>query len=84
MSSILEAVSKGTTRIRINLGNLKNLRICLPPINEQQEVAEHISKFSTKINVSINLIKSKIKLLTEYRTALISAAVTGKIDVSSL
>ena len=51
------------------------------PINEQQEIAEHISKINTKIGLSIDLISTKINLLIEYRKALISAAVTGKIDV---
>ena len=78
-----EAVSKGTTRIRINLGNLKNLKICIPPLSEQEEIAYFVTEINKDCDTLNKNILTKIEKIKEYRTALISAAVTGKIDVRS-
>ena len=60
---------------------LKNMPVTLPPENEQREIAEYLEH---KTNVFSSLIEKSnraILLMKERRTALISAAVTGKIDV---
>ena len=53
----------------------------IPPLHEQKEISEYISNKTNKTNLLIDEAKSSIDLLKEHRTALISAAVTGKIDV---
>ncbi len=59
---------------------IQNLYIPVPPIDEQRKLREHIeTNQSTNLNEKINQAITK---LLEYRTALISAAVTGKIKVS--
>ncbi len=76
-----ELVSTGTTRIRINLGELKKLKIPYPPRIEQQAIANFLDHETAKIDAIIDKASSAIELMKERRTALISAAVTGKIDV---
>lgn len=57
-------------------------RFCLvPPIEEQGEIAKELKKQEFRITELIGKIRNAIDILKEYRTALISAAVTGKIDV---
>ena len=60
---------------------LNNFQFSLPPISEQQEIVEHIEKMKNKFNDLIDNAEQAIQLMQERRTALISAAVTGKIDV---
>jgi len=55
--------------------------IAVPPAEEQHTVATFLDKETGKIDGLIHKVESSIGLLREYRTALISAAVTGKIDV---
>ena len=54
----------------------------MPPITIQLKIAEFINKEEIKINSGINLIQRSIGLLREYRSSLITAAVSGQIDVS--
>jgi len=53
----------------------------LPPLPEQRTIAAFLDRETTKIDKLVEKIKEQIEKLKEYRTALISAAVTGKIDV---
>ncbi len=60
---------------------LNNFQFGLPPISEQQGIVEHIEKMKSKFNDLIDNAEQAIQLMQERRTALISPAVTGKIDV---
>lgn len=60
---------------------IKDFRIGLPPLNEQQELVAHINKVNQKIDLQVLTTMRIISQLTEYRSALITNAVTGKIDV---
>jgi type I restriction enzyme S subunit len=74
-------LSSGSTRSRIPLSVMATREVALPPLQEQIEILAE-----TKSNLShIDRLKSKaesaVSLLQERRSALISAAVTGQIDV---
>jgi type I restriction enzyme S subunit len=60
---------------------LKDFRIGLPPVNEQQDIIDYINKVNQKLDLQISKAIDVIGRLTEYRSALITNAVTGKIDV---
>ena len=60
---------------------LKALPIPIPPVSEHAKIIEKLESFEPKVDAQVALIKKQIELLKEYRTALISEAVTGKIDV---
>jgi restriction endonuclease S subunit len=53
----------------------------LPPILEQERIADFINREVSKIGALMKKVSEAIDHLKEYRTALISAAVTGKIEV---
>ena len=53
----------------------------VPPRAEQKQIARHLSRSTKKINKTGTAIEQTIALLKERRAALISAAVTGRIDV---
>ncbi|MCB1934375.1 MAG: restriction endonuclease subunit S [Nitrosomonas sp.] len=60
---------------------VSNLPFPVPPFTEQQSIATFLDRETTKIEELITEAKQAIELLKERRTALISAAVTGKIDI---
>ncbi|MCX8097615.1 MAG: restriction endonuclease subunit S [Casimicrobiaceae bacterium] len=60
---------------------VENFRHPIPPINEQHAIAAFLDRETAKIDALIAKVREAIERLKEYRTALISAAVTGKIDV---
>ena len=53
----------------------------IPPITEQAAIADFLDRETAKIDAMVAKIETAIDRLQEYRTALITAAVTGKIDV---
>lgn len=57
------------------------LKIPLPPLPEQEAIAEYLDQETARIDMLVTKIQAAIEKLREYRTALISSAVTGKIDV---
>ena len=69
------------TQQNIGMNVLENLFICIPPFKEQIEIVNYIYDKTSKIDTLIEKSNKSIELLKEKRTALISAAVTGKIDV---
>jgi type I restriction enzyme S subunit len=76
-----EVQSTGTTRIRIGLTDAKKLKVVVPPIEEQNYIVDNLDENIKKIDKTVKKRGRQIDLLKEYRTALISEVVTGKIDV---
>lgn len=69
------------TQQNIGMNVLENLRMVRPPVEEQQSIVSHIETECTLIDAKKAKTEKLIELLTEYRTALISEVVTGKIKV---
>jgi len=76
---LLQAV--GSTMDNLNTSILSRLPLPIPPVEEQRTVATYLDRGTAKIDTLVSEIETGIAHLEEYRTALISAAVTGKIDV---
>jgi type I restriction enzyme S subunit len=81
MRDFIVKCGKYTTLPIINQEETKNLTFTLPPLAEQQSICLFLDSATAKIDKLINKVETAILTLKEYRTALISAAVTGKIDV---
>lgn len=67
------------TRASLGQELLKKLPVLLPPLHEQQAVADWIDKSCSRLDSLVTKVEVAIERLQEYRTALISAAVTGKV-----
>lgn len=78
--------SKGIAdfRMRLYWEHFRNVRVALPPLAEQDEILAKIDRETSRINGLIHETERSIELLKEKRSALITAAVTGKFDVRSL
>lgn len=73
--------SRGGTMDVINIGTLSGVVLALPPKIEQIEILAYLERETTRIDTLISKTKRSIELLKERRSALITAAVTGQIDV---
>ncbi|HPG40330.1 MAG TPA: restriction endonuclease subunit S [bacterium] len=78
------ALSNGVSYPAITPFELKNIKIPIPPYLEQRAIAEYLDYETAKIDNLVGKIQASIEKLQEYRAALISAAVTGKIDVREM
>ena len=75
------ATNKSSTIDNIKVSDLVKTRLVVPSYEEQIEIANYIFTIVEKYENLVSKAESIIKLIQERRTALISAAVTGKIDV---
>jgi len=66
---------------RIATPFLENFPLALPPIEEQKAIVKEVGKKVKRLESLEDEVRKSIELLKEHRTALISAAVTGKIDL---
>ena len=78
--SLISALHGGANQ-NVHAENIKEQSLAFPPLPEQRDIASFLEQETGKIDVPINRIRDQLGRLREYRTALISAAVTGKIDV---
>jgi len=82
LNSHFEVSANGVTRFGLSVDSFEQVLILLPPIKEQSDIIRHIQTEIEKIDATVSKVEKEIELLQEYRTALISEAVTGKIKVS--
>ena len=80
---VLETVV-GPTAPHVNISDIINFHIPAPPLKEQQQIGMMVDREINKLDVLIVETVRAESLLLERRAALISAAVTGKIDVRGL
>jgi type I restriction enzyme, S subunit len=80
--SIVEEAAHGTKVLRTDL--YKNIMLPVPPLEEQNKIIEQVRKITEKIDKVSSITKQAIATLKEYRTALITNTVTGKIDVRQI
>ncbi|WP_322041366.1 restriction endonuclease subunit S [Burkholderia diffusa] len=78
----LEQLATGSTALGIKGSKVGQVRLCLPPLDEQREIVRHIIAETSKLDTLKAEAEQAIELLKERRSALITAAVTGKINVS--
>ena len=71
----------GAAQPKLTKDNLGAIPLPCPPKEEQEEIARFIDHQTQRIDPLIAIASQTIERLTEYRTALITAATTGKIDV---
>ena len=77
----VEVVQYGAAQEQFNISHAVNFWAPMPPRVEQDEIARFLAQATARLDTLTTEAKRAIDLLQERRTALISAAVTGQIDV---
>lgn len=81
MQPFFDSFQNGSTIRTIGMGDLKAFRIPLPPLDEQRRIVQFLDGETAKIDELIAESERFIELSRERRSAVITAAVTGQIDV---
>jgi type I restriction enzyme S subunit len=76
-----ESSGSGSTRAALTCDFLKSIRVAIPPSAEQHAVVALLDRETARIDALVAKVHDGIQRLQELRTTLVSAAVTGKIDV---
>lgn len=79
-----ESDGGGSTKGALTCEQITETSIPVPPIGEQGVIAEYLYAETERIDRMAEKVQAAIDRLTEYRTALITAATTGKIDVRNV
>lgn len=81
---IVDSSTYGTKMPRASWDFIGNLKIPLPPITEQEQIAQFLDSKISKIDKIIEKTKKQIELIKEYKTTLINQAVCGRIEKTKL
>ncbi|MCX5811230.1 MAG: restriction endonuclease subunit S [Proteobacteria bacterium] len=79
----IETDARGTSNsmVKISQEHIKDWQIVLPPLSEQRSIIAHINLETTKLDTLKKVAELTINLLKERRSALIAAAVTGRLEI---
>jgi len=77
----VNSLTDGVKMPRADPIQLSNIKLPLPPLPEQLQIASYLDKETSKIDQTIKKIEEKITLMEEYKKSLIHHVVTGKVDV---
>jgi type I restriction enzyme S subunit len=77
----VDAASHGSTRAMINLDIIKSTLVPLPSLVRQREILDCVSQERLRAEITSTKLSRQIELLLERRQALITAAVTGQIEI---
>lgn len=81
MRQEFERLTMGSTHQTIYQPDAARLAVCVPPLQEQRAIVEYLNRETARIDMLTAKVEAAIERLQEYRAALITAAVTGQIDV---
>lgn len=76
---LISAIGGGQPNISQDV--IKKTKMIVPPLSEQQTIANYLDEECTKIDVQISNANHRIELLNELKQSIINEAVTGKIKV---
>lgn len=71
----------GSAQPKLTSENLMNIEIIVPPNNEQDSISIYLQELNNKFDILFEKINNSIDLLKEKRTAIISAAINGEINL---
>lgn len=77
----VEIVQYGAAQKQFNISHAVDFAFPFPPLPEQAAIAAYLDEETGKLDALVGKVEEAVERLQEYRTALITAAVTGKIDV---
>ncbi len=82
MEKFLDRFTFGATIKTIGMGDVGRLVTPVPPRDEQLAIVDFVRHEVRRFDGLVERVETQVERLREYRQALITAAVTGKIDVS--
>jgi type I restriction enzyme S subunit len=81
LQSVIHSMKDGQGVPHLFQADVRKFSVLLPPLPEQRAIAAYLDEETAKLDALVGKVEEAVERLQEYRTALITAAVTGKIDV---
>ena len=79
--SFIEIQSLGSTDAHLSVAEIGEMECLLPPVSEREKIVAHLQDHIGELDKLMTKVVDHTHIPHERRTALISAAVTGKVDV---
>jgi len=80
--SFIDELSQGTTLPHLNMSDIADIPLWVPDLKAQQAIADQLDETTKTIDEVVAVIEQQLALLNEHRQALITAAVTGQLDIA--
>lgn len=77
----VEFLQTGAGREGLNFEQVGDLQLAIPPVDERVAIVAYLGRTTTRVDSLLATTEHSIELLREHRTALVTAAVTGKVDL---
>ena len=77
----IKSLVRGSTRDRISRSMLSKFKLPFPPLEEQNQIANHLQSTTQELETARRNAQHQIDLMNHYRTRLIADVVTGQLDV---
>jgi type I restriction enzyme S subunit len=77
----IELLSNATTVAHLNMSDIPDIPLTVPPLGEQHRILEQVRHHVERADLLVSRLDAQLSLLQERRQALITAAVTGQIDI---
>jgi len=74
-------LERSNTQGNLGIENIKQIRLPIPKIDEQKRIVDYLEDQENKQSILLKRLSTQIDLLKEYRSSLITAAVTGKLNI---
>lgn len=84
MQPYFDSLTSGATLRTIGMPDVKALKVPVPPLREQDEIVAEAGRVRLQANRAMILLQNQLAFLQERRQALITAAVTGELDLPGL
>jgi type I restriction enzyme S subunit len=81
LEGVLRAIAPSATLPILGQDDVASITLALPSLAEQRTIADFLDQETARIDLMVAKVEAAIERLQEYRSALITAAVTGKVDV---
>jgi type I restriction enzyme S subunit len=78
----LKIATKGTTRPRVNLTHIRELRIDVPPLNEQRRIVSKVDELFSELDKGVEFLTAARQQLKAYRQSVLKAALEGKLTTN--
>ena len=81
LEKLLPAYVNSNTQDNLNATKVRSLQLIIPPLHEQHAIVAYLDRETARLDDLAAKVEAVIGALGEYRTALITATVTGQVDV---
>jgi type I restriction enzyme S subunit len=81
LQSFIYALQVGASRQGLTYEDIGSLHILIPPLDEQDKVANYLEEVSSHLDIIIKKMEKQIEKLNEYQRSLIFMVLTGKVDI---